>query len=317
MKGKLTIEQSGLQSIVVDNGRTGQQKNGLSPGGPADRNAFDWANKLCGNPPGTATIEITLGNFCARFSQHAVIAVTGANMPFEINNQQGSLWRSYRVKPGDTIRFGIASSGMRCYLAVYGGVLIKPIFGSVTTVVRDKLGGLNGNGEPLKVNDELNYLAVDSGKNWQLLKAPPSIIPQFSHRLTLRFIAGYQYQQFSRESINRLIFSEYRVSNQFDRMGAQLTGPSIQHKNHSLYSEGITFGAIQIPPSGQPIVMLTDRQTIGGYPKVGSVLSLDCYALLQARPEDIVEFTAITMFDAHNLVMLEKQKISRLDCLPV
>ena len=301
----MTVVQPGILSIPVDGGRKGSHKLGLTSGGPLDQHAFYWANRLCHNPPSATCIEITLGGLELRIERPCQVAVTGAEMPVLINGRQHSRWQTLSLNPGDYLQLGEAVSGMRSYLAVSGGFETAKQFGSATAVPREKLGGTHIDGSGLKGNETLVGTEVSVAP---LLLCAKENSRVYGDELRLRVILGYQHSSFSAFDKNRLFHTEYRVSEKIDRMGMRLEGAKISSKVEALKSEGISLGAIQIPPDGQPIVMLNDRQTIGGYPKLGAILSLDCDRLAQARPGTRLTFTEIDMFTAHNLLHLACSK---------
>lgn len=302
------VIQPGIFSLIEDAGRFGQHGIGLTSGGPLDRDAFRWANRLCGDQQTAAAIEITVGGLVLESKVNTTIAVTGANSPLSINNQSRELWQSHQVKVGDRIELGFATSGSRGYLAVAGGFTIEPIFNSVATVPREALGGLHRDGSALQAGDFIPCAESLSGSQ---LRVPHRQRPDYADNNTLlRVVLGYQQQAFSR--INKQLFfsSEYWVTESSDRMGFRLKGPAIKPTVDGILSEGICLGAIQVPADGQPIVLLNDRQTIGGYPKLGSVLSLDIGKLAQLLPGSKLRFEAISIEQAHNLLLLDQYRFA-------
>jgi biotin-dependent carboxylase-like uncharacterized protein len=290
------VEQPGMLTLIQDEGRFGAHRLGLSTGGPADPLAFHWANRLCGNKLGVSALEVSVGGLVLEANVATRIAVCGAHMPLTINHRAKSLWRSHQVKPGDRIELGFANEGVRAYFSVAGGFDIPTIFGSASTVVRESMGGLNGgklqSGDVLPCKENLN------GRCFML---PRAYRPLYGHHAMLRVIPGYQQHSFSRQQQRRFFSHEYFVSAYSDRMGCRLEGAAISVDIDGILSEGICHGAIQIPPDGQPIVLMNDRQTIGGYPKLGSVLSLDVAQLAQLKPGSKVSFELITVEEAHNI----------------
>ncbi|KGJ89945.1 biotin-dependent carboxyltransferase family protein [Colwellia psychrerythraea] len=304
----LLVTNAGVLSLIQDAGRYGAFNLGLTNGGPADPLAFYWANKLCGNALNTTSIEISLGGLELLAQVNCVIAVTGAAMPLTINGHKKLLWRSYLIKAGDKINLGYTSQGVRCYLAVAGGFDIKPSFGSTATVCRESVGGING--DKIVTDDLLPCQAIDKSRSQlKLLMLAEHGQPKYSNEVVLRTILSYQHQSFSAIG-KRLFFScQYHVSKHWDRMGYRLQGRAIKPALDGILSEGICYGAVQLPADGQPIILLNDRQTIGGYPKIGAVISQDCAKLSQLRQGDSVRFEPISMSQADNLFHLN---ISRL-----
>jgi biotin-dependent carboxylase-like uncharacterized protein len=306
------VIKPGIFSLIEDAGRFGQHGIGLTTGGPLDSNAFRWANRLCGDQQRAAAIEVTVGGLVLESQVNTTIAVTGATLPLSINSQPRELWQSHPVKIGDCIELGFASSGSRGYLAVAGGFHIAPIFNSVATVPREALGGVHRDGTALQTGDLLPC-SESSTQNQAAaqLRVPADQRPDYStNSALLRVILGYQQQAFSALH-NQLFFSsEYAVTKSSDRMGFRLKGAPIKPSLDGILSEGICLGAIQVPADGQPIVLLNDRQTIGGYPKLGSVLTLDMGKLAQLLPGGTLRFEAISIEQAHNLLLLDQQRFA-------
>ena len=298
----MKVIQPGVLALLQDGGRFGQHRIGLTTGGPLDREAFQWANRLCGNALDVTAIEISVGGLVLEAQLDTTLAVTGADMPLSINKQTCNTWRTHTVKAGQRIELGYAQNGFRTYLAVSGGFEIEADFGSTATVVREKLGGLNG--AKLANGDLLPCSPKDDKQNMpqQMLAIPNR--PSYEKSVTLRVITGYQQAHFSAAQQALFFSSEYTVSSDCDRMGYRLEGQSITSGITGMLSEGICFGAIQVPANGQPIVLLNDRQTIGGYPKIGSVLSLDIARLTQLLPGGTVRFQPISHAEAQNALHL-------------
>lgn len=297
----MKVIQPGVLSLLQDAGRFGQHRIGLTTGGPLDAQAFQWANRLCGNSVEDAAtaIEISIGGLVLSVTADTSIAFAGAQMPLKINQKAVNSWQTLRVKAGDRIEVGYATQGARAYLAVAGGFDIPPSFGSTATVTREGIGGLQG--KALANGDQLPVRTVAEPEGMMLAEHDR---PDYPTSVTLRVITGYQLEHFSATQQALFFNSEYTVSEQCDRMGFRLDGQAVQADITGMLSEGICYGAIQIPANGQPIVLLNDRQTIGGYPKIGSVFSLDIARLTQLLPGGKVRFTPITQADAHNQLHL-------------
>ena len=303
-----TVIQPGILSLLQDAGRFGKHNIGLTNGGPLDKLSFDWANRLLDNDANACVIEVSMGGLVLQTDIDTQIAVTGGDAELSINQKIVASWQTHSVKAGDKIAFGFAKNATRHYLAVKGGFQITPMFGSVATVSREKLGGLNGSA--LQAGDalpclSLNASTLDSEMSQQLVKSSdrPNYLRSANRKdITLRVILGYQHATFNNLQKARFFNNEFTISDKCDRMGFCLTGPAIQSALHTqdggMLSEGICYGAIQVPADGQPIILLNDRQTIGGYPKIGSVFSLDIPKLTQRLPGTPVYFEAMTMDDA-------------------
>lgn len=305
----LRVLQPGILSLPQDSGRFGMHGIGLTTGGPLDCNAFRWANRLCGNDQSVSVIEVTIGGLILESLVKTTIALTGAKIPLMINKKPVPLWQTHGVNPGDRIELGFATAGSRGYLAVAGGFAIAPIFNSASTVHRESLGGLCQDGSPLQAGQLLPCHQLK--KHLLDHRIPPHLVPDYTgNSALLRVVLGYQQNAFT--SLQKQLFftSHYKVSASSDRMGYRLEGANIAPSIDGILSEGICMGAIQVPADGQPIILLNDRQTIGGYPKLGSVFSLDIGALAQRVPGGIVNFETISMDQAHNLLALYEHKFN-------
>lgn len=282
----LRIESVGALATVQDAGRFGLQHYGHATGGPMDEHAFLWANKLLDNPPFVAQIEMTLGQFRCSFTRNTSIAICGAEMQATLNGEAIRNWHSHAVEAGDVLSFGFARSGLRAYLAVAGGFDLPMFHHSCACVVREVVGGLDG--RALQAGDELRYAAATTALDNRLV--PDYFIPAYADDLDLGVIASAQFEDFDPEQRERFFDSAYTVTQDQDRMGIRLQGPPVIWNGGELLSEGIACGAIQIPGDGQPIVLAKDRQTVGGYPRLGCVSRLDLSRLAQARPGCRVQF---------------------------
>ncbi len=295
----LKVMQPGLLSLLQDGGRLGMHRIGLTNGGPLDPQAFAYCNRLLQNPENSTALEISFGGLQLEATVDTFICLTGAVMPLRINDQEQPRWEVLAVKAGDTISVEFAEHGCRAYLGVAGGFNIAPSFGSSATVMRENIGGLRG--DKLQAGDVLPCARVEQRKR---LFLPAEHQPLYQDVVTVRVIPGYQQKHFSRYEQRRFYSHAFTVSDRCDRMGYRLEGPAIKCDIEGILSEGICFGAIQIPADGQPIVLLNDRQTIGGYPKIGSALSLDCAHLAQLRPGGTVHFAPVSPHAAHNALHL-------------
>ncbi|SNY56613.1 biotin-dependent carboxylase uncharacterized domain-containing protein [Arsukibacterium tuosuense] len=300
----------GVLSLIQDTGRFGQSPLGLTNGGPLDAGSARWANMLLANDANASFIECSIGGLQLKAHCPATFCVTGANLTVTVNGKARAMWQSHTVQSGDIIELGMASQGLRAYITVAGGFNITPQFGSTATVMREGIGGLNQNGAKLQAGDKLPLTAT---KAVPLRQLPAALQPNFdfSNGLSLRLIEGYQHQLFSSVERQRFYFNTYKVTPKADRMGVKLSGPAISCSSTSLLSEGICYGAVQIPPDGQPIVLLNDRQTLGGYPKIGSVLSLDCWLLAQAPAGTSLQFVKTDPQQAHNALLLAQARFKR------
>lgn len=298
----LEVLKHGVLCQLQDSGRIGYHRLGLTQGGPMDAEAFHLCNQLLGNVPGSTALEISVGGTQLRATASTYLCVTGAQAPLTINDEPAALWTVHPVHAGDVIAIGFARRGCRLYLGVADGFVIEPQFGSTATVVREGIGGLDG--RALQKGDLLPFTPALKRRRLQL---PAQAQPRYSNALTVRVIPGYQQRLFNRTEQRRFFGGPYTVSDNCDRMGYQLEGQPIQCSTQQLLSEGICYGAIQIQGNGQPIVLLNDRQTIGGYPKIGAALSLDAARLSQMPPGSTVYFAPITPHTARRALQLHQR----------
>jgi len=279
-----SVIKPGPLTTIQDAGRIGQNRLGLTEGGPMDYRSFALANRLVGNDINAAALEVTLGGLTLKCLSQTSISLTGAFCPLSINGKPAQLWKSHLVKSDDIIEIGFAALGARSYLATSGGFDGPVWFSSQATVIREGLG------TALAKEDVLE----SQPSNIQNFKLDYKHQPSLRKQAALQFVPGYQWHQISTESQQVFLTNPYKVSPRNDRMGYQLAGQTIHTGIESIYSEGISRGAIQIPGDGQPIVLMKDRQTIGGYPKLGSVITQDLDTLAQLTVGTSVSFQQVT-----------------------
>ncbi|MAT50241.1 MAG: allophanate hydrolase [Porticoccaceae bacterium] len=303
--GFLEVIAPGPQSLLQDSGRRGQWHLGITSAGPMDRLSFDWANRLAGNPPGLTALEVTFGGL-RMVAHHSVqLVVTGPQAPITVNQRPASQWQLLALKPGDRIDIGYTREGCRLYVAVPGGFHATSAFGSSSTVVREGLGGLDG--RPLLSGDRLKVANEHRHRSFFLpLELRPVYAP--GDGAALRVIPCLQARILGRSWRRKFFAARYRVASESDRMGIRLEGEPLDHGIARLLSEAVTPGAIQITPDGQPIIMMRDHQTIGGYPKLGTLLSLDCDRLAQYPSGAEVCFIPITPGRALALLRQTKRR---------
>ncbi|MDP5253040.1 MULTISPECIES: biotin-dependent carboxyltransferase family protein [unclassified Vibrio] len=289
MKALLTVKP-GMQTLIQDTGRYRVAQMGLSCGGPMDLHAYCWANRLLGNDISSPTLEITLGNAAFKALKDCWLSLTGAPMPADIDGKPLHNWRSFLLKKGQTLSLSVARSGMRAYLAIEGGFVGADVFNSAATVVRNQLGGHPSHpGEALNKGDILQQRPASSSidkAQW----VERHFTRHYDSTLNIAVIESYQAKDFSDHTKRVLYQKPYTLTQQCNRMGAFLEGEPIQGHGDGVISEGIALGAIQLPANGQPIILLNDRQTLGGYPKIGCVSKLSLMKLGQARPGDRIQF---------------------------
>lgn len=288
----IKVLRAGPLALLQDGGRFGVRHLGVTQGGPADQYSWAWANHLAGNPWGTANLEVTFGGLQLVTGRDLSIAITGADLGATIEQKPVPLWQPITWKEGETLTFDAPVNGLRAYLAVAGGFVAEPVLGSVACVSREELGGFGGLGDKLAAGDELavNHAAETDAQTPR--KAPEDAVPDFRSPAVLDFLPGAQIGHFTGRSLFDAFNTRWQVDDRADRMGVRLTGPKLDCKIGSLVSEGINLGGVQVPPDGQPIVLLNDRQTIGGYPRLGSLTPLSASRLAQCLPRDEVKLIA-------------------------
>jgi len=291
----LTVLKPGILTLVQDLGRFAYQHIGLSPGGAADEHAFLWANRLLNNRPNSPAVEICFGGLQLEALTNTNIAITGAEMQASINGEPLENWQTHPLRTGDKLTFGHTKSGIRSYLAIQDGFQLQPSFGSVATVMREKIGGIDGYGSPLNADD---FLPCSQNQARLTTQVPPLFIPDYQQPLILSVIPTDQTDHFDTAEQEKLYHWTYRISPQSNSMGIRLEGEPIKPKVDGIISEGIAYGTIQLPPDGQPIILLKDRQTMGGYPKLGTLFVLDAFLLSQQQANTEVRFTQISLEEA-------------------
>ncbi|MBQ0823300.1 biotin-dependent carboxyltransferase family protein [Microvirga sp. HBU67558] len=284
----LVIKSCGPMTSLQDRGRIGYQGFGVSPSGAMDRRALAVANTLVGNPPETAAVEfMNLGGAftCEGGDMH--VALAGAGCSLSIDGTPVAPQTSVVLKEGQSLEVGHPRTGTFAYLAVAGGIAVEPELGSLSFHLRSRLGGLKGS--PLKAGDRLP--ALPEAQDREPMQLAVDLLEETG---PIRVMLGPQDDYFTPETISLLLESEFTVSPQADRMGFQLTGPRLEHsRGFNIVSDGIVDGHIQVPGSGQPIVLMRDRQTAGGYPKIATVISADLARFAQLRPGMGLRFEAV------------------------
>ncbi|MGF1774165.1 biotin-dependent carboxyltransferase family protein [Vibrio wakamikoensis] len=306
----LVVINAGHHVTTQDLGRPNASHYGLTQGGAADWHAHCWGQKLLGNPMTATSLEIVLGRIKFRANQDLTLVLTGADCLAEVHSPQRIVakhvqsWRPFGLKKGQELHLKVPRSGCRSYLSVSGGFAIEPFLGSSSTVERDGVGGLNS-GQPLACGDSL---AVNSNlpghlndlqhKNPQPI--PRSAIPSYAGVRTLHLLPCFQFQHFDKALRELLLSQIYTVSAQSNRMGIRLKSSDSETARltqtlPSLISEGILSGSVQIPPDGNPIIMLSDHQTLGGYQKLGVIAFRDLAKAAQLRPGEKLRFKLSTL----------------------
>ncbi|VVM85867.1 KipI antagonist [Pseudomonas fluorescens] len=293
---RLSIEASTPLCLLQDAGRFGVRHLGVTQGGALDWRSMSWANWLLGNQLDAPVIEITLGGFSVLAEEDCVLALGGADLGAHIDGEVLAPWRSFRLHKGQRLQFTQPLRGARAYLAAPGGFEAPEVLGSRATVVREELGGLDGMGRPLTKGQSLRY----SGNSLMLLRElPADQRPDLNLAAPLDLVLGAQIGEFSGQSLFDAFNSVWTLDSRADRMGIRLLGTALEYQGKPMISEGIPLGAVQVPPDGQPIVLLNDRQTIGGYPRLGALTPLALARLAQCLPGTTVRLKPVVQEVAH------------------
>jgi biotin-dependent carboxylase-like uncharacterized protein len=304
------VELGGFQTLIQDRGRIGYGQYGVSGCGAMDEYAHRVGNILVGNDENEASLEVLMIGPTIKFDKYTQIAITGADLGANLNGKKIDIWRSYEINPGDILSFKGSKSGVRAYISIAGGIDVPIVMGSKSTYTRGKIGGFKG--RALKKNDYISTFFEERDFTINK-KINDEYIPKYDVNVVLRIVRGPQFGCFSESEINKFLSNEYKVTNEIDRMGCRLEGESIKHiKSADIISDGISYGAIQVPGHGKPIIMLADRQTSGGYTKIGNVISVDLYKLAQAKPNDSIKFELIDIYEAHRLLKEQELKIKSI-----
>ena len=294
----IRVVEPGPLTTVQDLGRRGYLRYGIPESGPIDRAAFVLANRLVGNPDAAAGLECTLAGPRLEILAPGALAATGAEMPLSVNDRQAPRWRTVAVRAGDIVSLGLARRGIRGYLAFAGGLDLPLVLGSRATYLRGQLGGYNG--RALRRGDAVR---LGAGRPGPARVVHAGSIPRYDGEATVRVVLGPQADRFTPAGIATFLEGAYEMLPQSDRMGARLLGPRIAHaRGHDIVSDGIPLGGVQVVGDGQPIVLLADRQSTGGYTKIATVCSVDVGRVGQLRPGARLRFQEVTVEAAHALL---------------
>lgn len=313
----IRVKAAGMLTTVQDLGRFGLQKYGVLISGAMDAAALRMANLLAGNEEGEAALEITLLGPQLEFEKGAVIALAGGDLSPSIDGMAIPLWRPVYVPAGSTLKFGRVLSGCRAYLAISGGIAVPKAMGSRSTYLRAGIGGVHGRaleaGDVLETGESVEWFKTCSDKTVVMpWGAGHSIRPAYQENPVIRVVRGPEFDKFSAESKQRLWTEPFRVTTQSDRMGYRLADvPLAVAAPVEMISSAVSMGTIQIPPEGNPIVLLADRQTVGGYPRIAHVISVDLPLIAQVRPGGCIRFTEVTQEEAQELYVKREQEIAQ------
>jgi antagonist of KipI len=311
----IVVERAGLLTTVQDLGRQGHQHEGVPVGGAMDDVALRLANLLAGNAPDAAALEATLDGPTLRFTRETRIAVTGADMAWTVDGRPVWPWHSMLVPAGATLASSVARTGCRGYLAVAGGFDVPTLLGSRSTFTAAAMGGLHG--RPLRAGDQLavppEWAAPPAARRGARERAiSASMRPQYGS--IVRLVTGPRFDALTPASRARLLGEPFRVSAHSDRMGVRLEGGdmlALRAAGDTL-SAGVAMGTVQLPTGGEPIILMADRQTTGGYPRLGEVATVDLPLVAQLRPGDSVRFAVLPLAEAQRLYLARERELALL-----
>jgi biotin-dependent carboxylase-like uncharacterized protein len=305
----IEVIKAGVLCLFQDGGRHGFQKLGVPVCGPMDESAHRLANLLVGNDGDAAALEITLLGPKLRFTSPACVALTGADLGARLDGRPLALNRPLVVQAGQVLDFTGGRAGMRGYLSLHGGFDLDPVLDSCSTYLKGGLGGLRGRalnaGDVIESKSALpadpRFLREAGRRLWDIQLYLPARLG-LVRRETLRVVKGPHWDLFSEQSARDFVTSGFRISPQSDRMGYRISGPRLAVKKPTqILSEATAFGAVEVPHGGDPIVLMADRQTMGGYPKIAYVVSADLPSLAQSRPGEQVHFNLVSLEQAQTL----------------
>ena len=318
----ITCLKAGTLATIQDIGRIGYQNIGVIVSGAMDSFALKIANRLLGNHQHEACIEVTMRGTAFHFSEDTYIAITGGDLTPTIQGMDVPQWRPVLVRANQTLRFKGAKKGLRSYLAVQHGFLIEEKLGSKSTYLRANMGGLNG--RALQEQDEIQLMNT----NWDTPVLPikneyfstvswhvrPDFYKKARKRHRIRFVEGYEYQWFTTATQQNFERVHFDVAMSSDRMGYRLKGFKLQKDvQQEMVSEAVTNGTIQVANDGQPIILLADRQTTGGYPRIGQVISADLHRFGQMKPGDQIRFERVTLDEAYEALYDLEQQLNHIE----
>lgn len=304
------VIRPGLLTTIQDTGRKSVGKFGVATGGAMDPYSLRVANLILGNPPSAPALEITLIGPELVAQRDLWISICGGDLSPTIDGKEIPLWRPVRILKGQSLGFGACVSGFRAYLAVNGGFSVPSVLKGTGTDLRGKMGGFQG--RALRKGDQLPVVQVEQtprcsfrlGEEW---------IPSWQESPTIQVIRGSEFSSFTIQSQKDFFTDVFQVTPRSDRMGYRLQArdgsPLLRQLQEEVISSGVVPGTIQVPPDGQPIVLMADCQTVGGYPRIGVVATVDLPKMAQCKPGDYVTFAEITLEEAQELYIQQERSL--------
>ena len=292
------VTRTGVQATIQDLGRRGCMQEGFAQGGCLDQHAALWANHLLGVKPQLPVVEITLGQFSIQFLSDSPFSLCGADLSAQLDGNDLQPWCTYHAYAGQILSFGVRRSGVLAYLAFGCEFALPLVHGSFSTVVREQLGGYHG--RALRKGDIVSTKqSLLSTSSIRTRKVAQKFVPDYQKPLHLELIPGYQFEDFDRHAIHILLTHRYRIITSSNRMAYQLSGkPLTCHQMRGLPSEGIAYATVEVIGDGILAVLLNDRQTIGGYPRLGCLSRRSAFELVQQMPHTEVHFALVDCDEA-------------------
>jgi antagonist of KipI len=312
---EMLVVRAGFLTSVQDLGRTGYRQFGVSLGGALDAFALRVANLLVGNEESVAGLEITLGGLQLRFADQRIVAWCGGEFDVRVGSTSVPAGHAALINAGEELKFNHPKTGCRCWLAISGGIDAPTVLGSRSTDLRASFGGFEGravrDGDELPLGNFRRSQTAAAGRisSWS---APEPWSQTASANPILQVVRGPDWDRFGASTLQRFTSESFAVSPDSDRMGVRFDGPELQRSDDvDLISEAASPGTIQVPPSGRPILLLGDCQTIGGYPKIAHVITFDLPVAAQLRAGDHVRFSEVSLTDAHRLLLQREREFER------
>lgn len=304
----IKIINGGALSTIQDRGRFGSMKYGFTQCGVMDSHSARLANIIAGNNEYAPVIEMTLMGITAEFDDEYVICVSGGEFDITLNNSKIRQNKAYLVKSGDILKVGMAKAGLRSYLAIGGKINADEVMGSVSTDLKSAIGGYHG--RRLMSGDEIEISEKRILKNLNNRELKPQ---KFDNIISVRAVIGPQDDMFTEDDFKRFFNQQYTVTKDFDRMGIRLYGIPLKSKGTTdIISDSISFGSVQVPKSGQPIILMADHQTTGGYAKIATVISVDLARLAQAKQGNKILFERVSVEQAEKICEDENNFFKKL-----
>jgi antagonist of KipI len=305
------VIKPGMLTTIQDAGRWGFQSRGVPVAGPMDPVSHRLANALIGNERDAATLEITLLGPELEFEDERLVAIAGAEFALTLDGRPVPANAPFIVAAGSRLRFGARGRGARAYLAVSGGIAVTPTLGSRATHLVSSMGGLDGRalvaGDRLPLGDSSRVVGT---------ALPPQTAPMTlpDHHATIRVLPGPQVECFRSDALDVLQSAPYTIAQNSDRMGFRLEGPRLTHsRSADIISDATPLGVLQVPASGQPILLMADRQTTGGYPKIATVIAADAALAGQLGPSDTILFAVCTPAEAMAALISQERTLMAVE----